>query len=188
MKSVRILNRIVTMTKEGIEYESDQRHAEIIVKQMGLQPGSRAVATPSVSVKPGDVPGDEVEIGTKEQTIFRGIVARAIYLSQDRSDIRYAVKELSRKMAKPRIRDVNAAERLARYLSTRMRVICHFKYQESPKSLEGWSDSDWAGCLETRKSTSGGQRKLGTHILRTWSTTQGVIALCHQEKQGTMPW
>ena len=80
MKSVRILNRLVTMTKEGIEYESDQRHAEIIVKQMGLQTGSRAVATPSVRVKPGDVPGDEAEIGTKEQTIFRGIVARANYM------------------------------------------------------------------------------------------------------------
>ena len=122
-----ILNRIVTITEEGIEYESDQRHAEIIVKQMGLRPGSRSVATPSVRVKPGDVPGDEAEIGTKEQTIFRGIVARANYLSQDRSDMRFAVKELSRSMAKPRFRDVNVAKRLARYLSTRMRVICNFK-------------------------------------------------------------
>ena len=30
IKSVRILNRIATWTNEGIEYESDQRHAEII--------------------------------------------------------------------------------------------------------------------------------------------------------------
>lgn len=29
-KTVRILNRIVTWTEEGIEYEADQRHAEII--------------------------------------------------------------------------------------------------------------------------------------------------------------
>ncbi len=39
MKSVRILNRAATMTTAGIEYESDQRHAEIIVKQMGQLPG-----------------------------------------------------------------------------------------------------------------------------------------------------
>ena len=99
------------------------------------------------------------------------------------SDIRFAAKELSRKIAKPRVRDVNAAKRLARYLSTRMRVICHFKYQEKPKHLEGWSDSDWAGCLDTRKSTSGGLMRLGTHILKTWTTTQGVIALSSGEAE-----
>ncbi len=43
-------------------------------------------------MKPGEVPGEEKEIGAQEQTIFRGIVARANYLSQDRSDVRFAVK------------------------------------------------------------------------------------------------
>ena len=38
------------------------------------------------------------------------------YLAQDRSDIRFAVKELSRRMAVPRRRDIEAAKRLARYL------------------------------------------------------------------------
>ena len=32
-KSVRILNRIVTWTDEGIRYEADQRHPEIIIRQ-----------------------------------------------------------------------------------------------------------------------------------------------------------
>ena len=35
IKSVRILNRIVSWFPDGIECESDQRHAEIIIKQMG---------------------------------------------------------------------------------------------------------------------------------------------------------
>ena len=47
-KSIRILNRVVTWTSEGIEYEADQRHAEIIVQHLGLQGTSKAVATPSV--------------------------------------------------------------------------------------------------------------------------------------------
>ena len=47
-KSIRILNAIVTWTKEGIEYEADQRHAEIIVQQMGLERDSRKVNTPGV--------------------------------------------------------------------------------------------------------------------------------------------
>ena len=103
IKSVRILNRIVTWTPEGIECESDQRHAEIIVKQMGLEPGSKAVATPALRMKIDEVKDGNEELGNDQATVFRGIVARGNYLSRDRSDIRFAVKELSRKMAKPRV-------------------------------------------------------------------------------------
>ena len=36
-KSIRILNRVVEWTEEGIRYEADQRHADIIVSKMGLE-------------------------------------------------------------------------------------------------------------------------------------------------------
>ena len=39
-RSVRILNRIVEWTGKGLKYEADQRHAEIIVRELGLS-GSR---------------------------------------------------------------------------------------------------------------------------------------------------
>ena len=39
-----------------------------------------------------------------------------------------------------------------------------------------YSDSDWAGCVKTRKSTSGGVMMLGGGVLRTWSSTQSTIA------------
>lgn len=35
-KSIRILNRIVSWTDNGIQYEADQRHEELIIKMMGL--------------------------------------------------------------------------------------------------------------------------------------------------------
>ena len=36
-KAIRILNRVVTWTCDGIEYEADQRHAEIILQHLGLR-------------------------------------------------------------------------------------------------------------------------------------------------------
>ena len=36
-KQVRVLNRTVTYTNAGIEYEPDPRHAEIILKDLGLE-------------------------------------------------------------------------------------------------------------------------------------------------------
>jgi hypothetical protein len=110
-------------------------------------------------------------------------VARANYLSQDRSDIRFAVKELSRHMAKPRIGDIESAKRLAKYRMGKPRAICHFRRQNKPGFIEGWSDSDWAGCLETRKSTSGGLLKFGMHVLKAWSITQNVIATSSGEAE-----
>ena len=46
-----------------------------------------------------------------------------------------------------------------------------------------YADSDWAGCIATRKSTSGGVAMLGTHQIKHWSTTQGVIALSSAEAE-----
>merc|ERR1712074_124440 len=43
-RAIRILNRVVTWTSEGIEYEADQRHAEIIVEHLGLSRSSKSVS------------------------------------------------------------------------------------------------------------------------------------------------
>ena len=44
-------------------------------------------------------------------------------------------------------------------------------------------DTDHAGCLETRKSTSGGIAMHGCHSIKTWSSTQQVIALSSGEAE-----
>ena len=44
-------------------------------------------------------------------------------------------------------------------------------------------DSDHAGCLRTRKSTSGGMVRWGTHVLKWWSKTQPTLALSSGEAE-----
>ena len=46
-KEIQILNRTLRWTKEGITYEADQRHAEIVIGEMNLK-RANAVATPAV--------------------------------------------------------------------------------------------------------------------------------------------
>ena len=50
VKEARILNRIIRYTEDGWEYEPDQRHAELIVKELGLQE-AKSVATPGDKLK-----------------------------------------------------------------------------------------------------------------------------------------
>ena len=49
--------------------------------------------------------------------------------------------------------------------------------------LSLWTDTDYAGCRETRKSTSGGLVQYGNHMLKFWSSTQKVIALSSGEAE-----
>ena len=44
-KSIRVLNRVLSWTPEGIQYEADQRHADIVVEQLGLG-NAKGVSTP----------------------------------------------------------------------------------------------------------------------------------------------
>ena len=58
-----MLNRVVSSTKEGIEYEGDQRHAETIIMDVGLGERSKRVTTPGVS----DEAGGEEDDGVGEE-------------------------------------------------------------------------------------------------------------------------
>ena len=50
-------------------------------------------------------------------------------------------------------------------------------------TINMFTDSDWAGEVESRKSTSGGVMQLGSHVLKTWASTQSVIALSTGEAE-----
>ena len=97
-------------------------------------------------------------------------------------DIKFAVKELSRSMAKPTKLDWEAMIRFAKYLKGKEKYVQLFHYQESTskesnKYINVWADTDYAGCPITRKSTSGGVCMLNWHAVRSWSSTQSMLAL-----------
>ena len=95
---------MVEWTVDGSVYEADQRHAELIVKGLGLTSASKSVNTPSQkSVKQSEQP-----LSPEDSTQYRALVARANYLAQDRADICFAVKELCKRMSKPNQSDWEA--------------------------------------------------------------------------------
>ena len=101
MTAIRILNRVIEWTSEGIEYEADQRHAEIIIRDVGLDSSVKTAITPGVKMTAADKPVKDIESSSSQAIMYRAVTARANYLSQDRSDIQFAVKELCRKMSSP---------------------------------------------------------------------------------------
>ena len=98
-----------------------------MLKELGLQKDSKSLTLPGEPAAP--VTDEDEELVGVDATMYRAVVARGLYLSQDRSDIQYAVKELSRCMSKPRKSDQERLKRLGRYLVGKPRVRTLFAYQ-----------------------------------------------------------
>ena len=50
-----------------------------------------------------------------------------------------------------------------------------FTWKDECTTIEVFSDSDWAGCKTTRKSTSGGICTIGKDVIKSWAVTQPFI-------------
>ena len=190
-REVRILNRVIRWTGGGIKLEADPRHAELIVKHFELEGGrvGKVPGSKPLKKKPeesDDEDGAEVKpevLPPREASEHRSVVARLNYLTADRPDLQFATKELARSMSAPTENDVQNCKKVARYLLGRPRVSMNFPWQNEENELTVFSDSDWAGCTASRKSTSGGVLMVGKHLLKTYSRQQKTIALSSAEAE-----
>ena len=100
------------------------------------------------------------------------MTARRNYITPDRYDVAFAVEELARRMSRPTKGDWLKFRRLGRYFLGRPRMQQVYPWQNSQTILKVYTDADWAGCRETRKSMFGGCVMLGRHALKSWSKTR----------------
>ena len=115
----RVLNRIKRRCSDGWEYEGDQRHADFIVKSLDMQ-GVKFVTSPGEDAKEK---GRRKLCWTTHARTCIDSWQREHYMTLDRSDTQFAVKEMSTGMAAPTLGNWRQLKRLARYLKGRPRVI-----------------------------------------------------------------
>lgn len=95
----------------------------------------------------------------------------------------YAVKEIYRRMASPTDRAWKKLKRLGRYLKGNARMAIRYPWRGEEKMRVGFSDSDWAGCRVTGKSTSGGALTIGSHLIKACSRTQSSVTMISAEAE-----
>ena len=115
--------------------------------------------------------------------MYRALAARCNYLSQDRPDITFSSKELCREFSIPNLNSFKKLKRLCRYLAGLPRLVYRYKWQDMPDRIDVFVDTDFAGCKETRRPTSGGTVMLGDCCVKHWSKTQTTIALSSGEAE-----
>jgi len=179
---VCMLNRIIEYDKarDEITYEPDPRHAQIAIEQLGMK-GCKGVSTPGTTET-----GDDIECDTlspMETALYRSATMRVCYLAQDIPAIQFAGKECARFMSSPNTQGMAKLKRLARYLRANPRWVQHFIRQQPVKSFLVKSDSNFAGCKLTRKSTSSTYLLHGAHLIRASSSTQQIVGLSTGEAE-----
>ena len=88
---------------------------------------------------------------------YRGVVARANYLSLDRIDLQFASKEACRQMSDPRVSGEARIKPIARYLLKYPKLVLKYDRGKTDEHvIDVFSDSDSAACRRSRRSFSGG--------------------------------
>ena len=114
-KHVLILGRHVRWTEEGIEYEADPKHRKLIMEHFGFDDESSPLVFNREKECRKEEAWEEQELPAEEATVFRGIAARAHFLSLDCPDLQFPVKQMSREMAKPMVGSWKRMKKIAEY-------------------------------------------------------------------------
>ena len=101
----------------------------------------------------------------------------------DRPKTQFAVKECCRWMSAPTELALRALKRVGRFVEGHQRLVLSMNFEDA-NQVDVYVDSDYAGCPRTRKSTSGGCIMMGTHLIKSWSSTQkNAISLSSGEAE-----
>jgi hypothetical protein len=140
------------------------QYTEDILERAGM--ANCKPATTPVEVKP-KLSGNDGAAAT-DGTFYRSITGALQYLTLSRPDIDYGVNQACLHMHAPQDVHWNLVKRILRYL--RGTITHGITISATPSTtLKAYSDADWAGCPDTRRSTSGYCIFLGDSLV-SWSS------------------
>jgi Reverse transcriptase (RNA-dependent DNA polymerase) len=138
----------------GLEVKQHEKiifiYAKEILKRFGMDNCNPIATLMALSTKLSRYDeGDKVDTN-----LYRTLIGSLRYLTYTRSDIMFVVGVESRYMESPRTSQWKATKRILRYVRGTVDLRLHYSKINSFK-LAGYSDNDWCGDIDDKKSTSG---------------------------------
>jgi hypothetical protein len=167
----------VHRTNEGLFLSEQQYALEVLERANMIQcnPIPTLVDTKSkLSAQDGDRVADP--------TLYRSLAGALQYLTLTRPDISYVVQQVCLFMHDPRDSHLQLIKHILRYI----KGTSHYGLQihkTSDLGLIAYSDADWAGCPDTRKSTSGFCVFLGNNLVSWSSRRQHTVSRSSAEAE-----
>ena len=173
----------MTMTRNRAErsiYLKQQRHIEKLIDQHNLQ-DSWPVSIPMITNVYKDPAGADI---TDEAAIsqYKSVVGALLHIANNtRPDVAFAVSYLARFTAKPTCSSFARLKDVLLYLKGTASYSLRLGGLDC--ALHGFCDSDYAGCPQTRKSTTGFVVKCGMGSISWKSTKQPTVSRSSSEAE-----
>nr|GEV73910.1 hypothetical protein [Tanacetum cinerariifolium] len=163
--------------EEGIDYDekedgifpSQDKYVGDILKKFGYS-DVRSSNTPMDKENPWgkDKIGKDVDL-----YLYRSMIGSLMYLTASRPDIMFVVCACARHQVTPKECHLHAVKRIFRYLNGHPKLGLWYP-KESPFDLVSFSDSDYGGATQDRKSTTKGCQFLGRRLI-SWQCKKQII-------------
>nr|CAN63433.1 hypothetical protein VITISV_033829 [Vitis vinifera] len=157
--------------KQNEIFICQQKYAKEILKKFKME-----------ECKPTSTPMNQKEKFCKEDSakkvdegLYRSMIGCLMYLTTTRPDIMHVVSLLSRYMHCASEIHFQATKRVIRYVKGTMDYGIKFSQVQS-FNFHGFSNSDWAGCVDDMRSTSGYCFSFGSGVFSWSSRKQEVVA------------
>ena len=115
-------------------------------------------------------------------TDFRSLTGALQYLTFTRPDIAYAIHQVCLHMHNPREPHLAALKRILWYIRGTLHLGLLLR-PSTQSDLLVYSDADWTGCPDTRKSTSGYAVFLGDNLVSWSSKRQNAVSRSSAEAE-----
>ena len=157
---------------------SQTKYAKELIKRFGLDSAKHMNTPMSTTLKLSrESSGKSVD-----SSLYRSMIGSLLYLTASRPDIAFSVGACARFQSDPKEIHLKAVKRIIRYVSGTSGYGLWYPY-DSSTCIAGYSDADWAGNVDDRKSTSGGCFYLGNCLVAWHSKKQSSISLSTAEAE-----
>jgi histone deacetylase 1/2 len=169
----------VKQTYDGLRLTQEKYAADILTK-VGMLQCTTAPTPLSSSETLSLVQGDP--LGPEDSTQYRSIVGALQYLTLTRPDISFSVNKVCQFLHAPTTSHWSAVKRILRYIRGTLKVGLTFR-RSSSLLLSAFSDADWAGCPDDRKSTGGFAVFVGPNLISWSARKQATVSRSSTEAE-----
>ena len=181
MKKLGELNHFLGLEAERVNdgiFIGQQGYAKRIVDRFGVHQGKVRSTPLDTNIR---LKRDEESLLANPRP-YCSLVGSLLYLTITIPDIAFAIGLVSRFMQEPRKPHLEAAKKIHKYVKTTLGMGLMYKYN-AKVSFHGFTDTDFGGDLDDRKSTLGFVFLCGDTSISWCSKKQATVSLSTTEEE-----